>query len=572
MEHGPTQAVLEANAIAPGGGAESPSRHGPRAATREHFQPAPRGPPRFCACATPVPCTLEVMTRAMLLISRLLTGRGISALHCCGLCLLAAARLAYAQESVNQVPNVPMATVFEMSRAETHDLVILRTGQSLEGDLFEAPLSFVTEYGIVEVPLTDCAAIAFGRGRGRLDLLATNSSSLLSGFLVEEGLSFRPSGRTEWKLIPKEEIEVCVMRLRPPEGVTVPRLDLAFMANGDLLVTRLGEGTPGLPEWSRQQVSEILVGGARRRVEVLLNVNGRSVHKVPTDDYWDMSGGGIEIGRVHVSSVRRVVMGGQLEAPGYFRLAVDLGGGLPRRAVVPQDCLEARTNSIGMSLVEIPEGPFVMGGLRGDAAESPSSLIELGSAFWVSSTEVTRAQWYSVMGGTPEGEDGDLPMTQVTWRECREFCERLTDKERAAGLISPRACYDLPTEVQWERACYGSPYTGFAFFGFESDLGPFAWFDGNSALVPHGVAEKQPTHWGLFDMHGNVQEWCLDDSEGAGPLNVAAEGGPMRRRVAKGGSSAMEASRLRAPCRRYFLETAAFGDLGFRVVVSPVPR
>ena len=115
------------------------------------------------------------------------------------------------------------------------------------------------------------------------------------------------------------------------------------------------------------------------------------------------------------------------------------------------------------------------------------------------------------MGDNPSRFKGpDLPVESVSWHEAMAFCEKLTQREREAGRLPEGYEYTLPTEAQWEYACRAGTTTRFSFGDSDSDLGDYGWYGGNSSYTTHPVGEKLANPWGLYDMHGNVQEWCRD--------------------------------------------------------------
>lgn len=148
-------------------------------------------------------------------------------------------------------------------------------------------------------------------------------------------------------------------------------------------------------------------------------------------------------------------------------------------------------NGVEFAFRWCPPGVFMMG--------SPESEHEvtLTKGFWIMETEVTQKQWKTVMRNNPsEFKGDDLPVEKVSLVDCAEFCKKCTEY---GFLVQP------PTEAQWEYACRAGTTEAYA-----GNLGDMAWFRSNSGDKTHPVRMKKPNAWGLYDMHGNVQEWCLD--------------------------------------------------------------
>ena len=181
-------------------------------------------------------------------------------------------------------------------------------------------------------------------------------------------------------------------------------------------------------------------------------------------------------------------------------------------------------NSLGMKLKYVPPGEFWMGGSdaswdQWDKAmpekklHSPRHRVKLTEGFYIGVTEVTQREWNVVMDRPAWPAEGhyvkrgdDYPATSVDWDDAVEFCKKLSLRERRK--------YRLPTEAEWEYACRAGTETRFSFGNDTKRLGDYAWFRGSAFLrgeqYAHAVAQKKANPWGLFDMHGNVREWCSD--------------------------------------------------------------
>jgi len=217
------------------------------------------------------------------------------------------------------------------------------------------------------------------------------------------------------------------------------------------------------------------------------------------------------------------------------------------------------TNSIGMDFVSIPPGTFILGSdsRAADPDERPLHTVTITRSFEMATTEVTQAQWKAVMGGNPSKFQGeDLPVEQVSWEDAQAFLRKLNAKEGTTH-------YRLPTEAEWEYACRAG-----AGIDRQGDMSAFAWYDPNSEGRTHAVSQKQANAWGLYDMLGNVYEWCEDWKDAYPSGSVLDPRGPSRGsvRVARGGSWFVHANRSRAFFRDAFNPEHRFSDMGFRVV------
>jgi len=187
-------------------------------------------------------------------------------------------------------------------------------------------------------------------------------------------------------------------------------------------------------------------------------------------------------------------------------------------------------------------------------------------------TEVTQGQWKKVMGTEPwKGrlyvqEGDDYPAVYVSWNVAVEFCKKLSSME---GKV-----YRLPTEAEWEYACRGGTTTAFSFGNDEAELGKFAWLDGNAWDIDeryaHRVAQKLPNPFGLYDMHGNVWEWCSEwyGDYQSSPLTDPRGPGSGSSRVLWGGSWLYVPGSVRCAVRDGFTPGHRSSYRGFRMLLE----
>jgi formylglycine-generating enzyme required for sulfatase activity len=229
---------------------------------------------------------------------------------------------------------------------------------------------------------------------------------------------------------------------------------------------------------------------------------------------------------------------------------------------------------LALELIWVAPGTFVMGSPIGEPernkAEGPQTQVTFSHGFWLGRTEVTQAQYEAVTGTNPSSfkkAGPQAPVERVSWRDAMAFCQKLTERERAAGRLPEGYAYTLPTEAQWEYA-YRAGATG----AYPGDPDSTSWYDRNSDGTTHPVAQKRANPWGFYDMAGNVVEWCLDwygDYPGG---SVTDPSGPARGyyRMARGGSWRTDARLGRCAARSGGSEGRLDYTMGFRLALSAV--
>jgi len=235
----------------------------------------------------------------------------------------------------------------------------------------------------------------------------------------------------------------------------------------------------------------------------------------------------------------------------------------------------------GMVFVTIPAGTFQMGSPGSesgrDSDEGPQHQVTL-SSYAMMTTEVTQAQWQAMMGSNPSYFKGDdRPVEQVSWNVVQDFITKLNQRDPGKG-------YRLPTEAEWEFACRAGSTGRWCFGDDEAQLDDYAWTYTNSGDRPltedwdvnqlspnncrtHPVGQKRANAWGMYDLHGNVWEWCQDwygnYSRGAVTDPTGAASGSLR--VRRGGCWEYTAGYCRSAFRGYVGPSNRNNNLGFRV-------
>ncbi|MDR0971304.1 MAG: formylglycine-generating enzyme family protein [Bacteroidales bacterium] len=226
-----------------------------------------------------------------------------------------------------------------------------------------------------------------------------------------------------------------------------------------------------------------------------------------------------------------------------------------------------RFDNIPIEMIAVEGGKFKMGSSEEnldkdiDSDERPQHKVRL-SSFHISKYEITQKQWKAVMGNNPSYFKGDnLPVEQVNMSDINEFLMRLNTKTGKK--------YRLPTESEWEYAALGGGESkGYKYSG-SNNVDEVAWHKGNSSEMTHPIGEKQPNELGIYDMSGNVWEWCSDKSDWYDNSSKTNPKGPSTgsSNVRRGGGFTNGSSQHRSANRAGISNQARSNNLGFRIVL-----
>lgn len=217
------------------------------------------------------------------------------------------------------------------------------------------------------------------------------------------------------------------------------------------------------------------------------------------------------------------------------------------------------------SFVSIPSGTFQMGSPESEisrCSDETQHLVTLTKSFEMQTTQVTQKQWTEVMGNNPSYFNGDnLPVERVSWNDCQEFIQKLNSANDGYA-------YRLPTEAEWEYCCRAGAASAYSFGDDTDQTGDYAWYYPNSFNRTHEVAQLKPNAFGLYDLHGNVWEWCQDWYGGYNSQPITDPTGPNSGfyRVAHGGGWADFAQCCRSAVRDFGGPGNRYSNVGFRLV------
>jgi len=244
-----------------------------------------------------------------------------------------------------------------------------------------------------------------------------------------------------------------------------------------------------------------------------------------------------------------------------------------------QEQQQTRQTIIPEGFVLINGGTFIMGNPSSEQGCSDSEVQHqvTVSSFYMSRYEVTQKEYQEIMGTNPSAFKGDnLPVEQVSWYDAVEYCNARSQKEGLTPAYTINGTdvtwnrnangYRLPTEAEWEYACRAGTTTAYSTGASISDN--TGWYDANSGNTTHPVGQKPPNAWGLYDMHGNVYEWCWDwygdypTTAQTDPVGASSGSG----RVARGGGWGGSAQDVRSAYRLDITPSLRSASLGFRLV------
>ena len=469
-----------------------------------------------------------------------------------------------------------LTSVFEKQRSEVEDVIYFRNNDILRGTVLNKTLGINTPYGNVSVDLRKCAGVSFEGSRANTEALVTVNRNRLTGIITDRVIRFKIGSSGETIDIRKEKVRFILLRRLADELDFIDpnaKRDLFVMTNGDLLT--------GKPREKRIAITTDYgtVNTAFDEMRQIEMQGGDNVTAVITKQNKDVMRGtleteeitldldlGVSVDAIYKDKFAKVfiehVPDEMIQQFGLFQPVEGESDGAGTTTLNPS-VQSPMTNSIGMKLVYVAPGEFTMGSPSDELnreGDEKQHLVRLTKGIYMATTEVTQAQWRAIMGDSPSRWGGDrMPVSDVSWNDAISFCQQLSNKEGKK--------YRLPTEAEWEYACRAGS-TGPLPKG--TVINDVAWYDRNSSGKYHNVGGKRPNAWGLYDMHGNVWEWCSDwyGDYPSGTVTDPKGANSGQSRVLRGGSWYYAPQSCRSAYRDWNTPDYRLHNFGFRVVLD----
>jgi formylglycine-generating enzyme required for sulfatase activity len=478
-----------------------------------------------------------------------------------------------------------MESAFDIPRSDTEDVIYFRSEDVLQGQLLSEKIGLVTPYGMLSIPLRRCAGLSFDAARTPTDAVVTVNFNRVSGIITDHVFRFRIGSSGTVVPIRKETVAYMVLKKTSDETDFLKdseKPDLFVMANGDLLTGRAAEQTVDVrTDYAKvaiafNEIKDIRFLPAGDITAIIARTTGNPIRGAWETRELSLS---LEMGQIlpaiYKDQFARILVGRARDlAPAQFGVR-PLGAGESEAGPVGQAALldePTLTLDLGkqatMKLVLIPAGKFLMGSPGDEAGrdedEGPQREVVISQPFYMGVHEVTQGQYEAIMGANPSKFiDGAKPVESVSWDDAVEFCRRVS--RRTHQHVA------LPTEAQWEYACRTGSKARFAFGDDDRQLSAHARYGQGAEAGTAAVGSKKPNAWGLYDMHGNVWEWCAD-WYASSYVNAATQDpvGPLsgQSRVLRGGSWANTWEGCRCAARNKSIPDVRYNGIGFRVVVN----
>ncbi len=472
-----------------------------------------------------------------------------------------------------------VVSVFGHQRSKVNDILFFTNGDVMRGQILNESVTIATQYGLIVVPFQFCTGISFINAHDSREVIITSNFNRYSGIITDRMIRFQIGTTGPEITVSKEELNYIVTHTADEEVELFNynhHADLFIMTNSDLvsgeiadrkLAVRTASGETGL---DITEIREIQFENKDGITTFLPKDSDEFIKGSLVTDTFDLEIlNGVQVPAVYKSHFERVIVDRAIA-----EILNHHAGTKTETEQIVSKTQDGRffSNTIGMRFAMIPAGQFTMGSPTNEFGRDNDEIphrVTISRPFYMGITEVTQDQWDAVMDKNPSRyRSGSRPVDTVSWHEAVEFCKRLSEREGRK--------YFLPTEAQWEYACRAGSNTPFN-TGDELEQANYDTSDkqgrgyrGGSWGKTIPVGSFQPNDWGLYDMHGNVWEWCAD---WYGDYTTAAETDPTgsdhgSECILRGGAWNSTSHNCRSANRNSLPPDNLYPIIGFRVALD----
>ncbi|MCP3941326.1 MAG: formylglycine-generating enzyme family protein [Desulfobacteraceae bacterium] len=405
--------------------------------------------------------------------------------------------------------------VFNKERSVNEDIIYFQNGDVLRGNILNKTFLINTSYGSLSIKADKCAGLSYSKTKDSFTTLLTVNFNKITGWQNSKTVQFRIGSFGRKMNIPTEKILYLIFKRKITEknfnGYGI-KSNLYVMNNGDTLTGKLENNTLEFEtEYGNipipiSDITQLVFPEDFSSDVTLIKQNGDKVTgKLKTMTFTLLLNLDTSIQNIYQDKIAKIVtrVSGLKAFHKYEFTKKHKKNKLEKQLLTKKEF----KNVLGMDFKRIRPGSFLMGSPKSESGRNQFEtrhLVTLDHPFFIQTTQVTQKQWKELMGSNPSQYKGDQrPVENVSWFDAQLFIEKLNELDKTLD-------YRLPTEAEWEYAARAGSKTAYYFGNSSKNLGSHAWFEENSDERTHYVAKKKPNPWGLYDMYGNVWEWCLD--------------------------------------------------------------
>ena len=495
-------------------------------------------------------------------------------------------------------------SIYGENRSQESDVVYFRNGDVLRGAVLGYDLTMVTSYGTISVPYKMCVGISFEGAQANSESIITDNLNRFTGLIMGNKINFKIKSSNTIITIRKEKIKFILFKQEENERSNSKASDntnLFQMTNGDLLTGQpeplsflISTDYANVPV-NIEEIYNIVMQGDNNPIAVISKKNKDVMRgQLATEEISVKLDIGITIDLIYKDKFAKIFID-----DGNIQISKLFGGSIPilgesnganfnsLMSGAQEEVIIPNSNGVKIDFKKVPAGKFLMGSSSSESGrdddEGPRHEVNITKDYMIGTYEVTQEEWEAVMGNNPSNWKGlGLPVEKISWYDAIEFCNelsRIVGRDPVYNINGTSTTCDftkngfrIPTEAEWEYAARGGGLDNYKVYSGSNDINEVGWYGSNSGSKTHTIGQKEPNKLGIYDMSGNVWEWCWDwyDSSYYTVSSDADPIGPSSGsfRVVRGGGWYYYSGGCRSASRSGSGPGYGSNDIGFRLSYS----